>query len=342
VRRGVGATNAQLGVILLAVALAALPAMLLTGRLSNRAAPHLVWLTLAIFGVAGVLPAFASSRWLLFVFLLLAGAGSGALDVAINARANSLETVGSIRVMDGMHALYSAGVVVGGVGTGLLRRAGAHPSAILGGVCAVVLLVAAANARAAALPVTPVRQTALVGPLLVVGAVFAVSALLESGVEAWSALLLESGLHSSPAVSGLGPGLFAAGMVTGRGLAQRLAPTSTASRMAVSGAAAGIGLGLSAATTQPAVAVAGIFIAGCGLALSVPTLFRLAGRLGAAPAISTVAVVGYVGFLVGPPVIGGVAGATSLRGGFVFLAGVGALLVASVPILGRLRRESPA
>jgi Major Facilitator Superfamily len=342
VRHGVGASNAELGVVLLAVALAALPAMVLTGRVANRAGPHLVWIALAFFAVAGVLPPLASSRWVLFALLLLVGAGSGALDVAINARVNGLEASRGIRVMDGMHALYSAGVVVGGVGAGLLRRAGAHPSAILAGVCAVALLAAAANARAEVLPAPPARHAPLAGPLLAVGAIFAVSALLESGVEAWSALLLENGLHTNPAISGLGPGLFAAGMVTGRGLAQRVAPESTASRLAVAGVAAGAGLGLAAATTVPAVAVAGIFIGGCGLALSVPTLFRLAGRLGAAPAISTVAVIGYVGFLVGPPAIGGVAGATSLRGAFVFLACVGALLVTTVPILRRISRDSPA
>jgi MFS family permease len=342
VRRGVGASNAELGVVLLAVALAALPAMVVTGRLANRANQHLVWITLALFALVGVLPPLASSRWALFGLLLLVGAGSGALDVAINARVNGLESARGIRVMDGMHACYSAGVVVGGVGAGVLRRAGAHPSAILAGVCAIVLLAAALNVRAEVLPVPEARHAPLARALLIVGAIFAISALLESGVEAWSALLLENGLHTNPAISGLGPGLFAAGMVTGRGLAQRVAPESTYSRLAVSGVAAGTGLALAAATTVPAVAVGGIFIAGCGLALSIPTLFRLAGRLGAAPAISTVAVIGYVGFLVGPPAIGGVAGATSLRGAFVFLACVGALLVTTVPILRRISRDSPA
>jgi hypothetical protein len=316
--------------------------MLLTGRLARRAGPHLVWVTLVLFAAVGALPPLADSRWGLFVFLLLVGAGSGALDVAINARANSLETVHGLRIMDGMHALYSAGVVVGGVGAGLLRRAGAHPTAILAGVCALAFLVAALNARVESLPQPPTRHATLARPLLVVGAVFAISALLESGVEAWSALLLENGLHTSPAVSGLGPGLFAAGMVTGRAAAQRVAPASTAVRLVLSGTAAAAGLGLSAVVTSPALAVGGIFVAGCGLALSVPTLFRLAGRLGGAPAISTVAVVGYVGFLVGPPLIGAVAGATSLRGGFVFLACVGALLVTTVPIVRRAGNESPA
>ena len=342
VRRGVGATNAQLGVVLLAVALAALPAMLVTGRLANRAGPHLVWLTLAFFAAVGALPPLASSRWGLFVFLLLVGAASGALDVAINARASGLEGTGGLRIMDGMHALYSAGVVVGGVGAGLLRRAGAHPTAILAGVCAVAFVVAALNWRVERLPVPPARHAALARPLLLAGMVFAVSALLESGVESWSALLLENGLRTSPAVSGLGPGMFAAGMVAGRALAQRVAPESAALRLALSGIAAAAGLGLSAAAGVAAVAVAGVFVAGCGLALSVPTLLRLAGRLGGAPAISTVTVIGYCGFLVGPPLIGAVAGATSLRGGFVFLACVGTLLVASVPIVGRAGNDSPA
>ena len=342
IRRSVGASNAELGIALVAVALAALPAMVLTGRLANRANEHLVWITLVFFAVAGVLPPLATSRWALFGLLLLVGAGSGALDVAINARVSGLEAARGIRVMDGMHALYSAGVVIGGVGAGLSRRAGAHPSAILAGVCAIVLLAAALNVRTEALPIPPARHAPLARALLIVGAIFAVSALLESGVEAWSALLLENGLHTNPAISGLGPGLFAGGMVTGRALAQRVAPESMASRLAVSGTLAAVGLGLAAAPTVPALAVVGVFVAGCGLALSVPTLFRLAGRLGAAPAISTVAVIGYVGFLVGPPAIGGVAGATSLRGAFVFLACIGATLVTTVPILRRISRDSPA
>ena len=81
-------------------------------------------------------------------------------------------------------------------------------------------------------------------------------------------------------------------------------------------------------------------LAGAGLALSAPTLFRTAGRLGAGPAISTVAVLGYVGFTVGPPLIGGVTAVSGLRGGLGFLAAASALLLATAPILRRLGAES--
>jgi hypothetical protein len=235
-----------------------------------------------------------------------------------------------------MHAGFSAGVVVGGIGTGLLRRAAAEPRAILAGVAVVLLCVAAANVRAEPLPVVSTARAALARPLVVVGAVLLLAFLIESGVENWSALFIENGLHASPAVSGLGPGLFAAAMVVGRALAQHAAPESAAVRIAIAGSAAAAGLVVASIAQHPVVALAGFVAAGAGLGLSAPTLFRAAGRLGAGPAISTVAVLGYLGFTVGPPLIGAVTAASGLRGGVAFLAAASALLVATAPILRRL------
>ena len=312
--------------------------MVLTGRLAERIGPRLVPLTTATFAAAGMLPALAPSPALLFALLLLVGASTGAFGVAINVRASAIEATHRVRVMDALHAAFSAGVVVGGIGAGLLRRAGAHPAWILFGVGAVLLAIACLNLGGEWLPASVADHAPLAKPLLVVGAVLALAFLVESGVETWSALFIENGLRSSPAVSGLGPGLFAAAMVTGRIGAQRVAPESTALRMAFAGAAAAVGLALSAAASSPVVALAGFVIAGLGLALSAPTLFRTAGALGGGSAIATAAVLGYLGFMAGPPLIGGVAGATSLRGGIAFLAGAGALLVASATILRRSRR----
>jgi MFS family permease len=329
----VGASNAQLGLILLAVALGALPAMLVTGRLAERAGPRLVPLAVGAFAVAGMLPALVPSPWVLFALLLLVGASTGAFDVAINVRASAMESSYGVRVMDGLHAAFSAGVVVGGIGAGLLRRAGVHPSWILFGVGLVLLAIAYVNRGGENLPQVVAEHAPLARALLVVGAVLALAFLVESGVETWSALYIENGLHSSPAVSGLGPGLFAAAMLTGRLIAQRAAPPSAALRMAFAGGAAAVGLAIAAAAASPAPALVGFVVAGLGLALSAPTLFRAAGALGGASAISTVAVVSYLGFVAGPPLIGAVAGATSVRGGIAFLAAAGAALVTTAAIL---------
>jgi hypothetical protein len=335
------ASAAQLGLALFAVSLASLPAMFVAGRLSDRRL--LVAATLAAFAAAGTLPALASSPLGLFGLLLFVGAATGALDIAINARASAIETAHGVRVMDGVHAAFSVGVLVGGVSAGLLRHEGAHPEAILVGASVLVLVAAAANTSAEALPAHRGKERRRLGKaLLAVGAILGLAFLVENGLETWSAVFLERGLGASPAVSGLGPGLFAGSMATGRLLAQRLERASVTSRMTFAGSAAAAGLVLAASATRPLVALVGFVIAGAGLALSAPTLFGAAGRLGGGPAISTVAAVGYLGFLGGPPLFGAVAGATSLRGGFGLLAGTAVLLAASAWLLPRQTGEESA
>src|SRR4029078_6862199 len=91
-------------------------------------------------------------------------------------------------------------------------------------------------------PEPPQRRARLARPLLVVGGVLAVAFLVESGLEGWSALFLERTLDSDPAISGLGPGLFAGAMATGRLAVQRLEGPSVAARMLFAGVASATGL----------------------------------------------------------------------------------------------------
>jgi MFS family permease len=338
IQRSTGASEAQLGLALLAVALAALPAMLAAGRLADIFGTRLVPVGLVLFGVAAALPALAHSVAALAGLLVLLGVTTGMLDVAINAEASRIEAAFRVRAMDGLHAAFSIGVLVGAAGAGLLRGAGAHPSWILAGIGVGIVVSAAANrgSGGAAPPRLP-RHARLGRGLLVAGAVLALALLVENGLEAWSALFLERTFQSAPAVSGLGPGLFAASMVGGRLLAQRASRHSVTARMVFAGVCAAAGLGLAASAQHAAVALLGFVIAGGGLALSAPTLLGAAGRLGGeggrGAAVSTVAILGYLGFLAGPPLIGGVAGATSLRGSFVFLCAVALVLAACAPVL---------
>jgi hypothetical protein len=133
-------------------------------------------------------------------------------------------------------------------------------------------------------------------------------------------------------------------MVTGRVVAQKVLRPSVAGRMLFAGLAAAGGLAIAASAQHPAVALIGFVIAGGGLALSAPTLFGLAGRLGGeggrGAAMSTVAILGYLGFVAGPALIGAVSGATSLRGGFLFLCAVAVVLATCAPILRRVVDET--
>ncbi|MGH2997214.1 MAG: MFS transporter, partial [Gaiellaceae bacterium] len=115
VKEQTGASVSELGVALLFIAVAALPAMLATGLLIDRFGPRLLPLTSLFFAAAVVLPGFAQSAWELALALVFVGACSGALDVAINVAASGIEISGGGRVMQKAHALFSAGFLVASV-----------------------------------------------------------------------------------------------------------------------------------------------------------------------------------------------------------------------------------
>jgi len=145
--------------------------MLAAGRLADIFGARLVPIGLVAFGLAAALPALAHSVGALAALLVLVGVTTGVLDIAINAEAARIEAEHRVRVMDGLHAMFSVGVLVGGAGSGFLRRAGAQPSWILGGIGAVIAVSAMAN-RSSGRPVTHApRRAPLRRGLLIVGGV---------------------------------------------------------------------------------------------------------------------------------------------------------------------------
>ena len=88
--------------------------------------------------------------------------------------------------------------------------------------------------------------------------------------------------------------------------------------------------------------VFGLMLAGTGVANVVPVIWSVAGRdtrMGAGPAISATATIGYCGFLTGPPIIGSLAVMIGLRQamGVIVLCGI---IVAVGPIFFPLQSTS--
>jgi len=332
VKEQVDASVTELGIAFLALALAALPAMLVTGRIVDRVGPRILPLTLVLFGLAAVLPGLAGSVWQLTLALILVGITTGAVDVVINVAATNVETSGGPRVMQVAHALFSAGFLVAAVAVGIARGAGAGALPVLAGIGLLVLVSAAFNRGYPTAPRRDApRRIVLSHRLLVLGLLCGLAFMIEGGIENWSALYLETDLDASPTVSGLGPGAFAAAMVGGRLLGQWLELRVGDRRLLSVGALVGSG-GLLLAAVAPGVPLAllGFAIGGAGVSVAAPTLFGAAGR-GASEAergsaVASVTTISYLGFLVGPPLIGAVSGATDLRVGIGLLAGISFML----------------
>jgi MFS family permease len=349
IRDRTGSTVSALGLAILGVAVGALPALLGTGLAVDRWGPRLLPATLVGFGVAVLVPLLATSPLGLFATLVLVGATSGALDVAVNAAVSEWETETRRRAMSVAHAFFSAGVVVGAVSAGIARDAGAGAPLVLG-VCAVLICATAVSNRArAGAPVPEAEHRPSLDfsrRVLVLGALCGLGFLVEGGIENWSALYVEDTLGGSAVAGGLAPGLFALSMVAGRLLAQAIGHRYRDSTvLAAGGLLAAAGVALAAATDLVPVALLGFAVGGAGVSVVAPTTFGAAGR-DAEPArrgvaVGSVTTFGYLGFLVGPPLVGAVSGIVSLRAGLVVLVLV-ALLLALASSAVRARSVSAA
>ena len=124
-----GVDDGQLGIALLCIGAGALASMRPAGTLVDRWGAPALPAVLAAFGAAALLPALATSTAALGAALLVLGATSGAVDVAINAEGVRSEAATGRPVLSLAHGTFSACVVAGSLAAGGLRAAGAGPEA---------------------------------------------------------------------------------------------------------------------------------------------------------------------------------------------------------------------
>jgi MFS family permease len=349
-QRRSGADDGELGLALVLVGLGALVSMRATGVLLDRFGPRLTPVTISLFAAAGALPGLATSPAVLFAFAVLLGVASGAMDVAINNDAVREEGASGRPLLNLAHASFSVAVVGASVATGLLRAGGAGPVVVFS-LAATLVAVAALIVRPSAdarPPPSRVRErprflARVPGWLLVLGFVGALAYWLENAWQSWSAVHLERTLDASPALAALGPAVFAGSMAAGRLLVHRLArPGAERAVLVAGGSVAALASALTAFAPSAPLALAGLVVAGAGCSVCAPTLVSVAGRAAGeaerATLVGSLTTLMYLGFLVGPAAVGGLAEATTLR---TSLGGVAALavLLAVLAAVIRLPRE---
>ncbi|WP_168734845.1 MFS transporter [Deinococcus sp. KSM4-11] len=349
VREHLHLSEPALGLVLVALAVGCVLALALAGRLSARFGSR-VLTTASAVAVVPLLPALiaAPSVPLLVATLFVFGVGVSLMDVAMNAHGVLVE--GQLRrpVMSSLHAMWSAGSLAGAGGASLLLRAGWAPlsyALLVAGVLAVLGLLALPRLLPAALD----RGRAQDGPTFVLpsGVLLGVSVLVllayvaEGAVADWSAVYLRDALHADRGVAVGGFVAFNVAMLTARLVGDRLrAWMSAVTLLRTSGLLAAVGMVLALLAPVPALAFLGFALCGFGFSNVVPVMFSAAGAVPGIPAATAVAAAagaGYVGFLVGPPLIGGLAGAVSLRVALLLVVVFAALIAAFAGVVGRSR-----
>ena len=341
----IGLSDRQLGAALFGVAAGSIPALLLTGWILRRvrAAPMCLVSGIA-FAMSLPLIALATDSVTLTASLAVAGAASGALDVAMNTAAVQHEQRSGHRVLSRLHGGYSAGVLAGS-GSGALAAATAVPVSTHFTIAGVVLLLVLLGA-VRGIP-RPEPAPTLVGPRRVVRVpvlllIVAVAALFVEGmVTDWSALLVSRDFAGGTALGGFAVTAFTLAMAFSRTIGDRAAATFGVSAVMFGGGAlAGTALAVGGAQTYSGVFIAALALAGLGLGPLFPLLIRSAGAVtgDVGRATATVSAIGYLAYLAGPPLVGLAAGRWGLPLTITY-AGLIAAAVISISVLSLPRNR---
>jgi MFS family permease len=336
VRQALALSDGQLGTALFALGAGALLAFPLAGRgcavLGARtltlAASFAYCFVLPHPALVGMLPSLALSLFVL-------GAASGAMDVAMNALAAEAEARRGRPVMSSLHGMWSAGGLVGAMAGGLMTRWQVPPALHLGGV-ALLLALALLSVRRA-LPPSEVQETPAAprfarpdAAMAGLGGIVFCSFLIEGAMADWSAVFLHDTLGTTAAVAAMGYAMFSLTMMgvrfAGDALVARLGPVRP---LRVANALAASALALALWTGHAPTALVAFALVGLAVATVAPLVFGAAARRarrGPGYGIAAMATVGYGGFLLGPPAIGWLAEATSLRMALMLLAVLAAVI----------------
>lgn len=348
VQRSAGVDDAELGAALLLVGAGALASMRITGWMVDRFGGIVLPASVALLGVAGTGPAFVAGVVPLAVTMVVLGATSGAYDVAVNAESSRLESADGRPLLSLSHAGFSFGVILGSLGAGGLRAIGISLAGVLvglgvvlAGVAGVLLAGAGHRTDGYLRPAAGWRWSRPPRALGALGVLLALAFLVESAWQTWSAVHLERDLGAGPALSSLGPAVFGASAGIGRLLVHRRVEPGGERRLVALGAAVAAA-GSAAAAVLPATWLVLVAIAavGLGTAAGAPLLLSMAGRAvpmdQAGAAVGTVTTVGYLGFVIAPAAIGGLAAATTLPIALAAVALAAGALAGGAALLGRL------
>jgi MFS family permease len=335
-------SDAALGLVLFALPVGSFIALPLSGWVvtkygSKRVATNAIILysiLLVLLGLSQTLPQ-------LVIVLMLFGAAGNISNIAINTQAVGVEARYGRNIMASFHGLWSlAGFTAAGIGTFMIGKnvVPFHHFLIIMGS----MLFALALTFHYLLPSEEQRPDKvrlfpkLNKTLFTLGLITFCCMICEGAMFDWSGIYFQKVVRAEGGWIGAGYTAFMCTMATGRFIADWVTSRVGFKRM-VQGSGILIATGLGIAVLFPYLwsALAGFLLVGFGVSSVVPLVYSEAGKSkGVAPGLALAAVssIGFLGFLIGPPVIGVVAGWAGLQTSFVIIAimGLSVALVASI------------
>jgi MFS family permease len=319
-----------LGLALLGPAVGAVAAMTVVGAVLVKVKPRRVVEVMFIpFGTLLLTLSFVRSPWQLFATLLGWGAAVGTIDVAMNVEAAALQDHVGRRIMSRFHAAYSLGGLAGAGGGAVAAATGTSVTVNFSIVGMLVLVIGVvASSAFSKTPMKPAvgsvsldgkhlrapRRPKLSWSLAALCAIAFGCFLAEGAVNNWSAIYLHSSLKAGAGLAAVAYTAFSCAMAIGRLVGDHMAERFGPVRLVrISAVTATIGMAAALAAGQVLTAMIGFVLFGLGMSFVVPLVFTASSQLERpGPSLATVNSFGYLGLLIGPALIGGIADAIGL------------------------------
>ena len=309
-------SDAQLGTVLMGLPIGSLVSLPIAGWLLTKYASK--WISImAVVMYVIVIPSlsFMDSAISLFVGLFFFGMAGDIMNIAMNTQVVSLEAKMNKIIMSSFHAVFSIGLMAGAFVGGILEKehftTTEHFSLIA--FFNVILVPFSIGNLLTDKPVQdenkPKSSILNLGSYLIILSFIAFCGMLCEGAMAdWISLYYKEFIPNSTFPITIGFSSFAAAMVIGRFLGDKISLKYGISNILIlNGLFVGIGMLITLLFASIYLKILGCFIIGIGISTIVPLIYSQAGNqreIMPSIAIAGVSTIAYIGFLLGPVLIG--------------------------------------
>ncbi len=309
-------SDAQLGTVLMGLPIGSLVSLPIAGWLLTKYASRWICI-MAIAMYVIVIPGLSlmSSPITLFVGLFFFGMAGDIMNIAMNTQVVSLEAKMNKIIMSSFHAVFSIGLMAGAFLGGILEKehftTTEHFSLVA--LSNILLIPFSFPNLLTDKPVQdeskPKSSILNLGPYLIILSFIAFCGMLCEGAMAdWISLYFKEYSPDSPFPITIGFSFFAAAMVIGRFVGDKISLKYGVSNiLIVNGILIGLGMLLTLLFSSIYLKIGGCFLTGIGISTIVPLIYSQAGNqkeIMPSIAIAGVSTIAYVGFLLGPVIIG--------------------------------------
>ena len=332
--------EAQLGAVLFALPIGLMATLPLTGvLLSRRDSRRIMMIGAVLFNLMLCAIGFATRTWQLVIALLCFGSSRNLMNISANAQSIGVQALYDRSIIARFHAVWSlagfGGAALGALMVSFSVAPGWH--FLIVGTLLTAMCVYAYPDSLPQKPAPRERRPWFALPdktLAKYGLISFASMACEGTMIDWSGIYFRKAVHTSGKGATLGFVVYMTAMTLGRLTGDRFASRlGIKTMLTYSGGLIGAGLLLATLLPYPLTAGFAFILTGFGVSCVIPMVFSMAGRsanMSSGSAIASVSTVGYLGFLIVPPLVGSVAQLAGMRGAFGMMAGFGVLITVLV------------